>query len=211
MKRINQFERTDRDITNALFLVMERKSFEKITVQDILEEAMINRSTFYQHFSDKYAILERLQERYIGGITERMDALAKDEPRDLNAINQVFCTYINEHRYKMKKLLSVRSENLDMEGQMRRLFSRYLEKATCRLSGFEREALAGMLVYFMVYHLEQDTDLQELGQLTLNAWLNMSLYFFRVDDVPNASERLLQLIGQLHSEKEGKLVCDRGY
>ncbi len=211
MKRINQFERTDRDITNALFLVMERKSFEKITVQDILEEAMINRSTFYQHFSDKYAILERLQERYIGGITERMDALAKDEPRDLNAINQVFCTYINEHRYKMKKLLSVRSENLDMEGQMRSLFSRYLEKATCRLSGFEREALAGMLVYFMVYHLEQDTDLQELGQLTLNAWLNMSLYFFRVDDVPNASERLLQLIGQLHSEKEGKLVCDRGY
>lgn len=211
MKRINQFERTDRDITNALFLVMERKSFEKITVQDILEEAMINRSTFYQHFSDKYAILERLQEQYIGGITERMDALAKDEPRDLNAINQVFCTYINEHRYKMKKLLSVRSENLDMEGQMRSLFSRYLEKATCRLSGFEREALAGMLVYFMVYHLEQDTDLQELGQLTLNAWLNMSLYFFRVDDVPNASERLLQLIGQLHSEKEGKLVCDRGY
>ncbi len=211
MKRINQFERTDRDITNALFLVMERKSFEKITVQDILEEAMINRSTFYQHFSDKYAILERLQERYIRGITERMDALAKDEPRDLNAINQVFCTYINEHRYKMKKLLSVRSENLDMEGQMRSLFSRYLEKATCRLSGFEREALAGMLVYFMVYHLEQDTDLQELGQLTLNAWLNMSLYFFRVDDVPNASERLLQLIGQLHSEKEGKLVCDRGY
>lgn len=211
MKRINQFERTDRDITNALFLVMERKSFEKITVQDILEKAMINRSTFYQHFSDKYAILERLQERYIGGITERMDTLAKDEPRDLNAINQVFCTYINEHRYKMKKLLSVRSENLDMEGQMRSLFSRYLEKATCRLSGFEREALAGMLVYFMVYHLEQDTDLQELGQLTLNAWLNMSLYFFRVDDVPNASERLLQLIGQLHSEKEGKLVCDRGY
>ncbi len=211
MKRINQFERTDRDITNALFLVMERKSFEKITVQDILEEAMINRSTFYQHFSDKYAILERLQEQYIGGITERMDALAKDEPRDLNAINQVFCTYINEHRYKMKKLLSVRSENLDMEGQMRSLFSRYLEKATCRLSGFEREALAGMLVYFMVYHLEQDTNLQELGQLTLNAWLNMSLYFFRVDDVPNASERLLQLIGQLHSEKEGKLVCDRGY
>ena len=211
MKRINQFERTDRDITNALFLVMERKSFEKITVQDILEEAMINRSTFYQHFSDKYAILERLQEQYIGGITERMDALAKDEPRDLNAINQVFCTYINEHRYKMKKLLSVRSENLDMEGQMRSLFSRYLEKATCRLSGFEREALAGMLVYFMGYHLEQDTNLQELGQLTLNAWLNMSLYFFRVDDVPNASERLLQLIGQLHSEKEGKLVCDRGY
>ena len=44
MKRVNQFERTDRDITNALLSVMERKPFEKITVQDILKEAMINRS-----------------------------------------------------------------------------------------------------------------------------------------------------------------------
>lgn len=102
MKRVNQFERTDRDITNALLSVMERKSFEKITVQDILDEAMINRSTFYQHFTDKFAILERLQERYIGGITERMDTVMKEENWDLGAINQVFCTYINEHRSKMK-------------------------------------------------------------------------------------------------------------
>ena len=94
MKRVNQFERTDRDITNALLSVMERKPFEKITVQDILEEAMINRSTFYQHFTDKYAILERLQDRYIGGITERIDAVTKDEAWDLTQINQVFCVYI---------------------------------------------------------------------------------------------------------------------
>lgn len=201
MKRVNQFERTDRDITNALLSVMERKSFEKITVQDILDEAMINRSTFYQHFTDKFAILERLQERYIGGITERMDTVMKEENWDLGAINQVFCTYINEHRSKMKKLLSVRSENLDMEGQMCALFSRYLGQSGNQLSEFEREALAGMLVRFMVYLLRHDTDLQELGQLSLQAWLNMSLYFFRVDNVPNAGERLLQLIGQMHSEK----------
>lgn len=101
----------------------------------------------------------------------------------------------------MKKLLSVRSENLDMEEQMCRLFSRYLGQANNHLSEFDREALAGMLVRFMVYHLRHDTDLQEIGQFTLQAWLNMSLYFFRVDDVPNAGERLMQLIGQMHSEK----------
>lgn len=37
MKRTNQFERTDRDITNALLALMDKKTFEKITVQDILE------------------------------------------------------------------------------------------------------------------------------------------------------------------------------
>ena len=59
MKRIKQFERTDRDITNALLLLLEKNRFEKITVAQIIEEAGINRSTFYQHFSDKYEIVER--------------------------------------------------------------------------------------------------------------------------------------------------------
>ena len=201
MKRVNQFERTDRDITNALLSVMDRKSFEKITVQDILDEAMINRSTFYQHFTDKYAILERLQERYIGGITERINELAGSEGWDLARINEVFCRYIDEHRRKMKKLLSVRSANLDMERQMCSLFSRYLEQSGSRLSELEREMLSGMLVRFIVYHLEHDTDMKELSQQTLNVWLNMSLFFFRVDDVPDAGARLLQLIGQMHKEK----------
>lgn len=35
MKRIKQFERTDRDITNALLLLLEKNRFEKITVAQI--------------------------------------------------------------------------------------------------------------------------------------------------------------------------------
>ncbi len=162
---------------------------------------MINRSTFYQHFTDKYAILERLQERYIGGITERINELAGSEGWDLVRINEVFCGYIDEHRSKMKKLLSVRSENLDMEGQMCSLFSRYLEQSGGSLSELEREMLSEMLVRFIVYHLEHDTELGYFSQQALKVWLNMSLYFFRVDDVPDAGARLLQLIGQMHKEK----------
>lgn len=202
MKRINQFERTDRDITNALLTVMDRRSFEKITVQDILDEAMINRSTFYQHFTDKYAILERLQERYISGLTERISTVTKDGTRDLGQINRIFCEYIDEQQDKMKKLLSVRTENLDMESQMRALLSRYLGQSGSNLSELEREMLSGMIVRFILYHLEHNTRLEELSQLSLHVWLNMSLYFFRVDDVPDAGERILQLIGQMHREKK---------
>ena len=43
--------------------------------------------------------------------------------------------------------------------------------------------------------------MNHLSQMMLNAWLDMSLYFFRVDDVPDAGERILQLIGQMHMEK----------
>ncbi len=39
MKRIKQFERTDRDITNALLLLLEKNRFEKITVAQILSSS----------------------------------------------------------------------------------------------------------------------------------------------------------------------------
>lgn len=38
MKRIKQFERTDRDITNALLLLLEKNRFEKITVAQFCQD-----------------------------------------------------------------------------------------------------------------------------------------------------------------------------
>lgn len=63
MERKLQFDRTTRDIINAFMDLLDQKSFEKISVQDIIEKTMINRSTFYRHFQDKYAILEYLQDK----------------------------------------------------------------------------------------------------------------------------------------------------
>lgn len=40
--------------------LMSSKSFEEIKVNEICEKAMINRSTFYAHFDDKYVLLDSL-------------------------------------------------------------------------------------------------------------------------------------------------------
>ncbi len=37
--------------------LMEKKSFEKITISDITDECGLNRQTFYYHFKDKYDLL----------------------------------------------------------------------------------------------------------------------------------------------------------
>ena len=87
MRRTNQFERTDRDITNALFQIMTEKPFEKITVQNIIDEAKINRSTFYQHFPDKYAILERVQESVVAEMTDLITNTIQKSSMDFDDIN----------------------------------------------------------------------------------------------------------------------------
>jgi len=50
--------RTYRLLTDAMIELMREKSFEKITVIEICEKAMVHRATFYKYFEDKYQLLE---------------------------------------------------------------------------------------------------------------------------------------------------------
>lgn len=43
---------------NAMFTVLAHRNFNDITVNDICYEALISRTTFYVHFSDKYNLLK---------------------------------------------------------------------------------------------------------------------------------------------------------
>ena len=54
-----QFQRTDKAIMQAMVSLLKKKSFEKITVQDILDETPVTRATFYAHYHDKYEVVEK--------------------------------------------------------------------------------------------------------------------------------------------------------
>ena len=49
--------KTRNNLFNSLATLMKDKSFEEIKVSDICNEALINRSTFYSHYQDKYELL----------------------------------------------------------------------------------------------------------------------------------------------------------
>ncbi|KRL34406.1 TetR/AcrR family transcriptional regulator [Liquorilactobacillus uvarum] len=52
--------RTKTMIFNAFIDLIEKKGFDSITIQDIADQAMINRSTFYAHFKDKQDVYEHI-------------------------------------------------------------------------------------------------------------------------------------------------------
>lgn len=54
--------KTKKILFNTLLKLMKEKNFEKIKISDICEEALINRSTFYAHYEDKYDLLTDLFE-----------------------------------------------------------------------------------------------------------------------------------------------------
>lgn len=55
--------KTKKNIEESFLRLLEKKSFSEITVQNILDEALINRSTFYKHYSDKYDLARLLSDR----------------------------------------------------------------------------------------------------------------------------------------------------
>lgn len=53
-----RIRRTRMSLQHALCSLLATKEFEKISVQDIAEAAAVNRATFYDHYPDKFALLE---------------------------------------------------------------------------------------------------------------------------------------------------------
>ncbi|HUB80000.1 MAG TPA: TetR family transcriptional regulator [Bryobacteraceae bacterium] len=55
-----RIRRTRDLLQQALDKLLETREFEKISVHDITELATLNRATFYDHYTDKYALLEAM-------------------------------------------------------------------------------------------------------------------------------------------------------
>ena len=72
--------------------LMKEKSFEEIKVSDICNIALINRSTFYSHYNDKYELLQEY-------ITNLKETLYKELSKNTNTENT------KEYYLEMLKLL----------------------------------------------------------------------------------------------------------
>ena len=65
--------KTKRNIYSTFESLMKKFSFEEIKVSDICELAMINRSTFYAHYNDKYELLKEYIESLKDMLTSELE------------------------------------------------------------------------------------------------------------------------------------------
>lgn len=87
--------RTQKSIYEAFFALLREKEFDKITVQDIADRAMINRNTFYLHYQDKQELLEKFCAQRL----EHLDALlVRPQIAEFNeeTIRQIIRKVLNE-------------------------------------------------------------------------------------------------------------------
>ncbi len=87
--------RTRQLLQGALRDLMQQKSLEEISVQDITEAATVNRATFYDHYTDKFALLAAM----VGGgfhklLAERNVTFDGSCPSAARAVILATCDYL---------------------------------------------------------------------------------------------------------------------
>src|SRR5271168_3645136 len=88
--------RSRRMLMDSLAKLLMKKEFEDISVQEITDEATLNRATFYLHYPDKNALLQAMTESRFRALIERRAITFTDCHGALRAIALGVCDYLAE-------------------------------------------------------------------------------------------------------------------
>lgn len=171
MQENPQFLRTDKAIKQALITLLRTKPFEKITVQDILDETPVTRSTFYKHYHDKYEIVERMQEEYFATQMElRITAHKNPQLYTPAVINQG-----KLNRELLEALLKVHTENVDIRKALsQQSFDYYLNTSNTSTATIEAEIFSQAITAFQLsFPSTEDFSFEYMHRLFINVFLKL--------------------------------------
>jgi len=99
--------KTKNALRDALILLMKDKKFEEIKISDICSIALVNRSTFYAHYEDKYELLvdiiDSLKESLLNDLNKNKRILNTKEY--YIELIRLFLNHINEKKDIYTKVL----------------------------------------------------------------------------------------------------------
>ena len=92
-----RIRRTREMLFQAFQGLLKEKTFEQISVQDLAERSTLNRATFYDHFADKFALLEAMiGERFGRLIAARMAGTVATCESSLRQLILATCDFLAE-------------------------------------------------------------------------------------------------------------------
>jgi len=145
MSESSQFKRTTRAISHALMSLLKTKSFDDITVQDILDATPVTRSTFYKHFHDKYEIVEKMQDFYLSNQHEIRHLLLTN-PRSPGLADAFLA-----NRELLEVLLKVHTDKVDIRQMLaNQAREHYLSNIDSPNNQIEAEVYAHALTAFQL-------------------------------------------------------------
>jgi AcrR family transcriptional regulator len=123
--------KTRANIKNTFIELLSEKEFNEITIQNILDKALINRSTFYKYYSDKYELAEQLVHEVLKNAALFINERFNDK-KENDLFSTIYKAYV--HLYDQRKtilaLWKIRTNTLNLydniEDLLKKNFMQYL-------------------------------------------------------------------------------------
>ena len=187
--RTTHYIRTDKAIVQAFCDLLKLKSYEEITVQDILDKTPISRAAFYQHFLDKEAIGEQLLEEYFELLqTISAEMGLKGEAQYTKIVQAAMLTH-SEHVEALRK---IHTEKVDLESRLCKVFEEeFLKKSKSKYKSIEAKIYARAMTVYQLYGME-NVNLDEAGNPIIynSVMINSFLKLMRWEDNKEIREYL---------------------
>lgn len=171
--------RTRKLLQQAFIELTVEKGFAALTVRDITERAMMNRSTFYRHYLDKYDLLEQYMDE-LYGLFEDHQGIEKLNPHELppNLIDLLkhMQEYGDFYRVMLKTKMDPYFEQRFRQKTEKHFFACFNQTSADRDAstfGLSYNATFAALCGAVVWWLEQE---QPYPPEQLAQWLNKFIY-----------------------------------
>lgn len=140
-----RIEKTDRAIEKAFLELRTRTPLEKIKIKDLCALACVNKSTFYAHYEDIYALSSRLEDKLIADILSSVSAAELNTEQAGNLTRDLFRAFVQNKK----------AVNILFSGSRQGIFANRIEKGLReRLSQqdptFAADPRRGILLSFCV-------------------------------------------------------------
>lgn len=107
-KESRRVKMTKRLLNESFLKFLAEKPLPRITIKEICDDADVNRSTYYAHFTDPYDQLKKLEADIMVDMTIYVDSIVTDGLKDENKQQQVIkgiLEYIQSKKYIFQVLL----------------------------------------------------------------------------------------------------------
>ncbi len=152
-----RIERSKKYISDAMLSLLKTKSYEEITINDIVEKAGVSRMTFYRQFYDKKSVI-----KYI--LDSRTDNfIAKFEPKKYTIEENII--YATKLLVKDKELAKILI-NSDLFSLIEDEFSRVIIRKKDYTNSFLVGGLANIYYYYVSENREETAE--ELAEIIIN-------------------------------------------
>ncbi|GBD60203.1 TetR/AcrR family transcriptional regulator [Tetragenococcus halophilus] len=147
--------RTRKMILEAFMKLVSEKGYNNVTIQNIAEEAMINRATFYAHFKDKEDLYESIFDQSLNALTPLLDPVQvlQDNKIQLKKIKQIL-TQLHDVIYDNRDFFAILLSGNSLETFRKKLasitYEKYIDIFAClRITENDVEIPISFIIEFM--------------------------------------------------------------